>query len=338
MKFRLINRLLTLAAGCAIASSAMAEPRELKFSVYNAETHWLVSDVFKPFAADVEKFSNGELKVNVMAGAVLGGAREQLGLAEKGIADIAFVIPSYTRNRFLYTEAGLLPFAFDSAEQATNAMSSLRDKYLNAEFDSVKLLMVGTTSPSALVTTVPVNSLADMKGLNLRGAGGAQTAMLKEVGANVLSMPVSDAYLAFQRGALQGTIIPLASAPGYKFHEVVKFVNPLNFSVTMTAIVANKDTWASLTPSQQAAIEKAADVARVNQGKGFDREDSTGLKTLEDAGSKSTRLPAADKAKLAEIASPLWDEWVKAADKRGLKAEQFMKDLRAAIAANPVKQ
>ncbi|MCP5265674.1 MAG: TRAP transporter substrate-binding protein [Burkholderiaceae bacterium] len=337
MNRRVIPSLVALVAGCAIASSPMAAPKELKFSVYMSETHWLVRDVFKPFAADVEKLSKGEVKVKVMAGGVLGGAKEQLGLAEKGIADIAFVIPSYTRNRFLYTEAGLLPFAFDSAEQATNAMSSLRGKYLNAEFDTVKLLMVGTTSPSALVTTVPVNSLADMKGLNLRGAGGAQTAMLKAVGANVVSMPVSDAYLAFQRGALQGTIIPLASAPGYKFQEVVKYVNPMNFSVTMTALVANPNTWKSLSPAQQAAIEKAADQARIHQGKGFDREDATGLQILVKAGSKQTRLPAADKAKLSELAKPMWAKWEQTAKGRGLKADQFMTDLRAAIAANPAK-
>lgn len=325
---------VALVGAATFAQPATAETRTLKFSVYNAENHWLVSNVFKPFAKDVGTDTNGEIKVDVYAGAVLGGAKEQLSLAETGVADIAFVIPSYTRNRFPYSEAALLPFVFDSATQANKSLMALRAKYFEPEYDTVHLLVIGATSPSALVTTKPVKTLADMKGMNLRGAGGAQTALLKEVGANVVSMPVSDAYLAFQRGALEGTIIPLASAPGYKFEEVVKYVNPINFSVTAVAIVCNKKVWDSLTDAQRAGIQKAADKASERIGSGFDEEDATGLKTLKAAGSTELTLPAADKAKLHALAKPLWTKWEETAKARGLKPDAFLADLHKEIERN----
>ena len=335
MTRKLFSLLLAGVASVAMlagpTSKASAASRELKFSSYVSEHHWLTSHVFQPFMDDVAKLTNGEVTVKLFASGVLGGAKEQLSLAESGVADITFIIPSYTRNRFPYVEAGLLPFAFENSDQGTQVLQAMRAKYINDEFKTVKLLFVGTTSPGAMVTTKPVKTLADMKGMNLRGSGGAQTAVLKDVGANVVSMPVSDAYLAFQRGALEGTIIPLASAPGYKFQEVIKYVNRINFSVTPLALGINKTVWASLSKSQQDAIQKAADTAADNLGKGYVNEDENGLKTMLDAGATVTKLSAADKKHLQDVAKPLWQEWVDAAKKKGLPADQYMADFKAAI-------
>lgn len=334
MRRTLFSMIAAAALGVAVlgglTAPAGAAERDLKFSVYVADHHWLVGTVFKPFVDDVAEFSNGEVKVTLFTGGVLGSAKEHLQLAESGVADIAFIIPSYTRNRFPYSEAGLLPFAFDSAIQGTKVLQSLRDKYLDAEFDTVKLLFIGATSPSALVTTKPVKDLDDVRGMNLRGAGGAQTAVLKDVGANVVTMEVSDAYLAFQRGALEGTIIPLASAPGYKFEEVIKYVNPINFSVTPIILAANLKTWNSLSEEHKAALRKAADRAAENLGRGFDDQDKDGLTIMKKAGAEVTALPADDIATLKKTAAPLWDEWAEQAKGRGLEAGQFLKDFRAA--------
>ena len=310
--------------------SGMAEPRELKFSLFTPEHFWVYETVFVPFANEVEKRTGGELKITFYTGGALGNATQQLQLVESGMADLTWFPTVYSRNRFPYSEAALLPFLFDNATGASAAMMSTMDQYLEAEFDTVKLISIAVTSPSALLTTRPVNSLADLQGLNIRGSGGAQTKLLRMLGANVTSVSVDDNYLALQRGLLDGTIYPLAAAPGANLHEVIRYVNRLNFSASPVAILANLEMWNSLTDEQRDIILEAGREASVMMGQGYDAEDQIGLEKILAAGGQETELPLGELEQIKQKGEELWDEWVEEMKAKRLDPEGFLTALQQA--------
>ena len=326
----MLKRLTTIAAAVAtifiFVVTSHAQPRELKFSLFTPEHHWAHSRVFVPFAEEIERNTNGELKVTFYAG--LGKSDEQLQVVESGLADLAWFPTVYARNRFPYAEAVLLPFLFGNATEASAAMMATVDRYLEDEFDTVKLISMAVTSPSALLTTRPVNSLADLRGMNIRGSGGAQTKLLGALGVNVTSVSVSDTYIALQRGTLDGTIYPLASAPGNNLEEVVRYVNRISFSATPVAILGNRQMWDSLTDAQRDIIAEAGRNASIAMGQGYDAEDQNGLDKILAAGGQETELPAAEFEQIKQTGKELWNDWIVAMSARGLDAEGFLAALR----------
>lgn len=335
-----MKHILRAVSGLALAAMALpwiaesADARELKFSLLLPDHHIFVTQAVKPFVEEVESKTNGDLKITLYPSAVLGAGKEQLGLTETGVADIALIVPSYTRGRFPRTETGLLPFAFDSAVHGTKVFQAIRKDHLEREYDSVKLLFPAMTSPAALLTrSKPLARLSDLKGTSIRGTGGAQKTVLSALGVNLLSMPASDLYVAMERGTIEGTILSLASAPGYKLEELVKYVNRINFSATPIAVVMNKATWESLTVQQQAIVAAAAEAAAANTGKAYDGADEEGLDKLLKNGAKVVNFPPQDVEQLRDVALPEWKNWTAALQKQGVNAEAFMADFRKAVAS-----
>lgn len=330
-----MTRPLLSTAGLALGLALAALPgqaRELKFSLLLPDHHILVTNVFKPFKEEVEAKTDGALEIALYTSAVLGAGKEQLRLTETGIADLALVVPTYTRGRFPLIESGLLPFAFESAQHGTAVLAALREDYIEPEFDSVKLLYAAMTSPTALLTvSEPLAHLSDMEGITLRGTGGEQNTVLEELGANLVSVPASDLYVAMERGTIEGTILSLASAPGYKLEEIVRYVNRVNFSSTPITVVMNERTWASLTPEQQDIVMTAARHAAENTGKAYDMADGEGLAKLEAEGAKVFNFPPEDVARLRELSAPAWDGWAAQLTEKGKDGAAFMADFEAAI-------
>ena len=126
---------LFLAVGACLALSAItpafAQTIELKVSHYLPPNHTVNVELLR-WAADLEKKSNGRLKLSVFSSGQMGPITRQYDLARTGVADIAFFLHGATPGRFPMTELTQLPYAFnpDSSPQkplsAAESMSRSR--------------------------------------------------------------------------------------------------------------------------------------------------------------------------------------------------------------------
>lgn len=320
----------TLCAGLAVAAiGAVAtdvSARELKGAVYTSETH-ASTPAWKKFAADLAERTNGELTLKLFFNSVLGKASDHLQMVETGVADIANIVPYYSKGRFPLAAVAELPFAFDSAIEGTVVANKLKD-VLDSEFASVKLLGFVVTSPAVLLTReAPVDSLDKLDGLNIRASSGAKA--LTAFGANLVSMPVTDTYLALERGAVDGTVIPMGSMFSYKFDEVVRFVNPLNLYSFNTAQIMHGATWDSLTPEQQKIVAELSAEMVLDFARAQDASTAEAAEKLKAKGIEIVGLPAADLEKLHEAAAPQWQAWVAEQTAAGKPAQKLVDDLLA---------
>ena len=124
------------------AGTVSAETIELKFAQPFSPKHTMQTKVFEPWAEKINKMTNGKVTVRFFPGGALGKTPDHYDLAEKGIADIIYVLQDYTPGRFPMTSVFELPFMIPSAEKTSRAMWKTYEKFpaFQKEYEKVKVL------------------------------------------------------------------------------------------------------------------------------------------------------------------------------------------------------
>src|SRR5262245_53655851 len=82
--------------------SAAAEPLKLKLAFFSSDRALLYQGSIKPFVDAVNADAKGIIEIEVFFSGALGKAPgHQAQLVRDGVADIAYIIPGYTEDRFL---------------------------------------------------------------------------------------------------------------------------------------------------------------------------------------------------------------------------------------------
>src|SRR5512145_3156179 len=155
------------------------------------------------WAKEVEKRTNGEVKIQTFPGGTLLSAKNIFDGVISGTADIGNFAMSYQPGRFPVSEAVDLPLGFKSARVASLVLYDLIEKYKPKEFEKVKILTLFTCPPANLMTSKPVKSLKDLKGMEIR-VSGTSVDVLKNLGGSGIAMPQSDTPEALQKGVVKG--------------------------------------------------------------------------------------------------------------------------------------
>jgi tripartite ATP-independent transporter DctP family solute receptor len=107
-----------------------------------------------------------------------------------------------------------------------------------------------------------IKTPADMAGLKLRmPPSDAWQFLGKALGANPVPVPFPELYTALQTGAVDGQDNPLPTVMDAKFYEVTKQIVLTSHLVDLNYLTISKKAWDSLSPENQAKLQKAADEA-----------------------------------------------------------------------------
>lgn len=102
----------------------------------------------------------------------------------------------------------------------------------------------------------------DLAGVKLRMPGSDAWQFLgKALGANPTPMAFTEVYTALQTGAIDGQDNPLPTDKDAKFYEVTKQIVLTSHLVDLNYLAMSKKVFDSMTPDQQAKVQKAADEA-----------------------------------------------------------------------------
>jgi TRAP-type transport system periplasmic protein len=279
------------------------------------------------WAKEVEKRTTGKVKVQTFPGGTLLPAKNIFDGVMSGMADIGNFAMSYQPGRFPISEAIDLPLGFTSARVASLALYDLVDKYKAKEFEKVKLLTLFTCPPADIMTSKPVKSLKDLKGMELRVSGtGAD--VIKRLGGIPVAMPQSETPEAIQKGVVKGMVSSTEILKDFNFAAYTPYVTEANLFVVSFAVVMNMDKWNSLP----ADVKKIFDDLRVEQadwtGKYVDDhvKESIAWSKGKYKDFQLIELPAADKAEIPKLLKPMIDDYIKKVSAQGLPGDQIVKD------------
>ncbi len=279
---------------------------------------------------EVEKRTGGKVAVQTFPGGTLLPAKNIFDGVITGTADIGNFAMSYQPGRFPVSEAIDQPIGFTSAKAASLVLYDLIDKYKPKEFEKVKILTLFTCPPANFMTKIPVKSLKDLKGMELR-VGGTQADIIKALGGIPVAMPQSDTPEALQKGVIKGSVSSLEVLKDFNYASYTPDVTMANLFVVSFAVVMNQDKWNSL-PND---VKKLFDDMRTEQalwtGKYVDDHVNEALewskKQYKDF--QIFEFPSADKAEIPKLVKPLIDSYVKRVTDQGLPGDKIIKDVYA---------
>ena len=302
-----------------------AKPIELTYSnFFPAPNKNAVLSV--EWGKEVEKRSNGRVKVTVFPGGTLTPAAQCYDGVVKGLSDVGLSVLGYTRGRFPLTEVIDLPLGYKNGLEATKLINIYLKKFKPKEFDDVKVMFLHAHGPGILHTKKPVATLEDLKGVKI-ACHGLSSKIVGALGAVPVAMPMPERYDAIQKGVAEGGVFPLEALKGWKLAEVVSSTT-LNYGSAYTTgffVVMNKEKWASLPADVQKIIEQINEEWIIKTGQGWDEIDKEGTDLAASKGIKAITLPKAEDERWHKLVQPVLDDYVKAMKEKNLPGDEALK-------------
>lgn len=275
----------------------------------------------------IEKGTNGRVKIDLYAGGtLLKGPEVWDGLVE-GVADMGTAIFAYNKGRFPVMEAlNVPPCRYNSPEVSSRVAWDFYQEFKPAELDEVKVMWLHCNGPGDLMMKVPVNTLEDLEGLEIRATGTSAIA-LDLLGAIPVAMPKSDAYSALDKGIVVGDISNIGSLEDFNIMEVTDYViiTPFIYNAVFYGVI-NLDAWNSLSPDIQEVIEQANAELMVHMATSWN-EDYRRLalrKAIEETGQQVITLSNEEAKKWIERLMPAAETYITEKSAMGLPAKDYL--------------
>jgi TRAP-type C4-dicarboxylate transport system substrate-binding protein len=314
------NTILGLAAGVAIsalaAGGAFAQEVTLKLHQFLPAQANVPRDVLDVWADNVEKDSEGRIKVERYAAMALGGTPPELmDQAIDGIADVVWTVVGYTPGRYRTTEVFELPFMVSDARAASCAYSKMFDEHMaDGEFADLKIVGTWVHGPGMFHTSEPVVVPEDLQGMKIRGGSVLVNKLLERVGATPVGMPVPAISEGLSKGVIDGTTIPWEVTASLKVPELVhnhtEFEGPALYNLTFV-LAMNKDVYEGLSDENKAVIDANSGLSfSVFAGGTQADADGPARQIAVDLGNNIVTVSEEDAKAWDAIVNPIYEEWI----------------------------
>jgi tripartite ATP-independent transporter DctP family solute receptor len=266
----------------------------------------------KRFAASVEKATGGKIAIDVYSSAVLGSEEKMLIATQSGVQDLYLgaLSPIATRKKEL--QIFDFPFLFGSDAEAAFVLDGpVGRKMLDGlgDMNMQGLVWAGGAFRNMSNSKRPLNTMADMKGLKVRVMQSPMAlASFNAMGMNAVPMAFTEVYPALEIKALDGYEHPVVDMYANKMFEVQKYLTITNHVYTPVALLASKKWWASLTPEQQAAVQRAAEETRTFERAEEIRQAAEVVGELKYKGMAVTEMSPAELEKIRTAVQPVIDK------------------------------
>jgi TRAP-type C4-dicarboxylate transport system substrate-binding protein len=303
----------------------------LTYSVFFPPTHGQAK-AGEAWAREIEKRTNGQVKINVLSGGTLTPADQCFDGVVKGISDIGMSVFAYTRGRFPMMEVLDLPMGYPNGRVATRVANEFFKKFNPKELEGVKLLYIHAHGPGLLHTKKPVTTLEQLKGMKIRSTG-LSAKIAEALGAVPVAMPQGQTYESLQKGVVEGTFAPIETLKGWKQAEVVKSTTDCSEIGYTTAmfVVMNLQKWNSLPADVRKVMEEVSVQWVDIHGKAWDQIDQEGREYTLSLGNKIVSLSADENGRWRKAVRPIIDSYIKEVSAKGLPAEKAVTEVENLI-------
>ncbi|HVY58426.1 MAG TPA: TRAP transporter substrate-binding protein [Xanthobacteraceae bacterium] len=319
------------AVGLALATPAGAQTIELKVSHFLPPNHTF-QKAMVAWASELEKQSNGRLKLQIYpAGQLGGGPNRQFDAARNGIVDVAISLHGATPGRYAMTELVSLPYASPKAGSssaiASKRLTELAPAYLAKEHEGLRILWMAVTPPLMFHSKSPIRTIEDFKGLRVRYAGAQFKNIIDALGAVPLLVPPQETQDALSKGIVDAATFPYEGAASFDLGTIAKNTLEPGVSSASFAVVMNPAKYNSLPADLKALIDKTTGPAAAESfGKMWDEAEAAGKASLLAKGVQVHVLPDSELSKMKKLFAPQVDAAIAAVEKQRKPGRKFFDD------------
>ena len=335
-----MKRFVTLAGALALAATtSLAEAKTLKLQASSKSGDWAHRFMTDDWALKFNDMTGDDgVKLEILPTKAVVPHRETIDAVANGILDGDLNAVSYFSGRDpAFAIMGDLIAGYDTVDQmqtfcqyggGKEILQKLYDKYTKGK---VHVVGCGPYAREALVSSIPMEGVADLKGVKIRSPEGLASEVFKRAGASPVSLPFSEVYTSLEKG-----LVEAADASAYVnnnasgMYKVAKYpIYPGIHSMAVLQFIVNKDAWNKLSKAEQTQLEVWYIAAYTSMRRKADLEDKR-LVAEHKAGGDITVIdwPQADRDEFRALAVEAWEDFGAKSDlaKEALDANiKFMK-------------
>lgn len=264
------------------------------------------------FKAEVEKASQGRIKVELFGGGVLGSEAQVMDMVKVGnLQGTRGGQFAKANQKFLiYT----LPFLFEDTDAVLAAMRGPVGKQIAAaaKENGFYIPATGVAGGFRQFTNNkrPIETLEDIKGLKIRTPPiDSIVQTIKALDASPQSVPYKETYMALKTGVVDGQENPCSNITEMKFYEVQKFMSLVNYQIHPDPFFVNLAWYDSLPNNLKGAFDASARKAMEWSDTNWLASEADYLATLEGKVKVNT-ISANNRANFIEKVKPVWTHYV----------------------------
>jgi TRAP-type C4-dicarboxylate transport system substrate-binding protein len=241
----------------------------LAFGSVQAQTKWDMPTPYGPtnfhtenvaqFAADIDKATNGRVKITVHPNGSLFKATEIKRAVQGGQAQIGEILLSGYSNEDPMFGLDSVPFLATSYGDAARlwkaSHKAIADRFAR---QGMKLLYSVPWPPQGIYVNKPLNSIADLKGLKMRTYNPNTARIAELAGAQPVTIQVAELAQAMATGAVNANITSGSTGYDTKVWEQIKYFYDTQAWLPKNVVMVSQKAFDALDKADQSAVLRAA--------------------------------------------------------------------------------
>ena len=324
---KIMLMIFALGMGLIPLSTATASDKviHLTYSGFMPPTH-SQSKVEAAWCREVEKRTNGKVKIAYYPGQTLTKAKQNYEGIVSGLSDLGSSVLQYTRGRFPLMDFINLPLGYPNGVVASAIINEVYDKFKPQELNETKILYLHAHGPGFVHTKgKAVYKMEDFKGLKIR-SHGPTASMISSLGGTPIAFPMNELYQSLQKGVVQGGLYPLESNKGWKMAEVTDYViacYPTAYSLGFY-VAMNKDKWNAMPEDVRKVMEEVSFEWVYKHGVAWEKGAFDGIQFLLEAGNSMIGIGPEEAARWVKAVQPVLDDYQKQTTAKKLPGDQVL--------------
>lgn len=275
-------------------------------------TNTTLIDIFKP---EVEKNSNGKLKVEIYPNAQLGSDRQAIESVSLNTLEMSIpggpVLSGFYEPFMIFD----LPFIFDDRDAVYAAMDGeLAKKAGEGLLDqNIMILGIGENGFRHITNNKrPIYTPEDLNGMKIRTMENPlHIAAFKGMGSNPTPIAFGELFTALQQKTVDAQENPLAIIHTSKFYEVQNYLTLSGHVFANCPYIISKEFYEGLSPELQEVLTNAVDKTVIAQRKRLKDLELTYIEDLKAAGMKINDLTPEQRQLFVNKSKPAFDMFEK---------------------------
>lgn len=297
--------IVTLLAMAATQAMAVVELRLGHFAA-DGTPNAVAAQQFK---TNVEKRTNGEVKISVFGNNALGSPPEVLEQVILGAVDMSLSGQDQLAKYLPFYDTISTPFAFKDYAMADKIIDGDFKAWATPELMKKGLVHLSDWEWGFRQLTNSKKSVmvpADLKGMKIRTPPAfAYQAFVEAAGGNAVTIAFPELVMAMKQGVVDGQENPIGTIYSLKLYETQKYMTIVNYTYSSMVHLVNKNSWAKLTPEQQKIVqEESANSAKFARKTLRDSE----VTQLKDMEAKGIVISRPDLAPWKAAMGPAWEK------------------------------
>ncbi len=301
------------AAGILAGCAANDGEQRYAYPLGTASPEDTVTQIYaEKFVEEVDRLSEGRIKITVYPNSVLGGDRELLESCADG--DIPFVIQNTAPQVNFIDDTAVFdaPCIFDDIESVREAvdqpefLEKMQESYREAGFE---LLGYADQGFRVMSTNREVTEFSDFKGHKIRTMEDAyQLAFWQQLGANPTPMNFSEVYIGLQQHTIDAQENPYEVIVSNRLYEQQDYIVETNHVPHLISLVVSESFFEELPEEDRQILIEAEAIAKEYAREQSDQRIDDRIQTIKDSGTQIITLDEAVREQMIRASEPVYEQ------------------------------